>query len=374
MKIAYFLGTLVKDDGVARVVIALINEAQKHGIDCIIVTGWAEDTNISPVSIIQVPSVKFPLYKEYRLSLPGTRGFKNKLDEFRPDIIHINSPDTIAWAALKYAKKNNIPIIATHHSDFIRYLSYYHLAFLKPLVWYLLKKLYSQMKFTTTPSTVTTNDLTNHNINNVYTIPWGVDFSLFDISFRSQAWREKFLKNENKKIILCVCRLTWEKDLKTLAKTYELLKSHRDDFIMVIVGDGPIRKELEMLMPKTIFLGHTEKKELSQIYASSDILLFPSSTETFGMITIEAMASGVVPIVANAGGSKTIVKDGENGFLAQPKSPEDFYKKTVTLLDNPQLLKKMRENGLNFVKNFSWEKVFDEFFKKYSSLIKHEEL
>lgn len=369
MKIAYFIGTLIKEDGVTRVLLALVREAQKKGIESIIITGWAEDTSISPVPVIQTPSIVFPLYKDYRLPLPGMRGFKKQLDDFEPDIIHLHSPDTIAWAALKYAKKRRIPIMATYHTEFGKYLSYYHLGFLKPFVWFVLKRLYNQMKIVTTPSTVTTQDLMDHNIKNVQTVPWGVDFDHFNTSFRSEEWRRKILEGKDKSIILHLGRLTWEKDLKTLAEIYKLLKNNRSDFVMVVAGEGPARKELEQLMPGAVFLGYVEGDELSQTYSSADIFLSPSTTETFGNVTIEAMASGLVPVVADAGGSKSLVKNGETGFLGAPKNPEDFYKKISMLLDDLKLGERMRKADSEFVKNFGWEKVFENLLKIYKTLI-----
>ena len=327
MKIAYFIGTLKKEDGVTRVLLAIINQGIKNGVESIIITGWAEDSSISPVPVIQVPSIVFPLYKDYHLSLPSMRKFEKKLKEFQPDIIHLHSPDTIAWSALKYAKRYNIPIMATHHTDFFKYLPYYHLSFLKPILWFLFRKLYRQMSVVTTPSQVIAQGLINHKIPNVRTLPWGVDSTRFKKSFRSQALRKKILKRGEKFILLCVARLTWEKDLRVLAKSYRLLKEEYNNFVMVIVGDGPARKDLELLMPGAIFFGYLRGIKLSQIYASSDIFVFPSTTETFGNVTIEAMASGLIPVVAKAGGSASLVKEGKNGFLTKPKNAQDIVKK-----------------------------------------------
>jgi phosphatidylinositol alpha 1,6-mannosyltransferase len=370
MKIAYFIGTLRKEDGVTTILLHLIQEARKKGIESIIITGWAQDTSISPVPVIQVPSVMFPFYREYRLSIPGIHGFEKKLNEFKPDVIHLQSPDTIGWAGLKYAKKYNIPIIATFNTNFIKYLVYYHAAFLSSFFKSILRKLYNQMALVTTPSSVTTEELKADKIKNVETVSWGVDFTKFNPSFRSEEWRQKILKGKLGKILLCVCRLTWEKDLRTLAEAYQMLKKKRDDFAMVIAGEGPNQKELESLMPGAVFLGHIEGKELSEAYASSDILLFPSSTETFGNVTVEAMAAGIIPIVANAGGSKSLVKEGETGFLAEPKNARDFYEKTNALLDDPDLQQKIRAADLEFVKDFSWEKVFSRFMEIYQRLLK----
>ncbi len=370
MKIAYFIGTLKKEDGVTRVLLALIREGIKVGVESIIITGWAEDPSISPVPVIQVPSMVFPLYKEYRFSLPKIKSFKKQLDDFKPDIIHLHSPDTIAWSALKYAKKRKIPIIATHHTDFCKYLSYYHLAFLRPLVWFLLRILYSKMNIVTTPSEVMAQGLIEHRIKKVKALPWGVNFKRFSPSFRSRRLRDKILGKEKSFILLCVCRLTWEKDLRTLAKFYNLLKEKRNDFVMAIAGDGPARKELESLMPGAKFFGHLEGSKFSQLYASSDIFVFPSTTETFGNVTIEAMASGLVPVVARAGGSKSLVKEKKNGFLTKPKDYQEIVKKVNILLDNDKLRNQMRKFALDFSKGFSWKNVFNNFLKIYQEIIK----
>lgn len=369
MKIAYFIGTFKKEDGVTSVLLKMSEAAKNAGHENIIITGYVEDRSLSPVEVIEVPAVTFPLYKDYKLPIPGQKGFALKLDEFKPDIIHVHSPDPIAWAALKYAKNKRIPIIATYHTDFIKYLPYYHLSFLKPFVWAMFRKLYNQMDLVTTPSSVIAKDLTDHGIKNVLSLPWGTNLQIFNPEARSEEWRKKILKNGEKHIVFSASRITWEKDLKTLAGAYNLLKEKNDDFEMVIAGDGPALGDLKKLMPGAIFLGHLDLKELAQSYASSDIFLFPSATETFGNVTLEAMASGAVPVVANSGGSKALVKNKYNGLICEPYNAEDFYLKTLSLLSAPKELNTLRENGLTFSKEYSWERVFIKVFGIYKKLI-----
>lgn len=369
-KIAYFIGTLKKrDDGVARVLLKLIDEGRAKGIESVIVTGWAEDKNNVPVPVYEVPSVVFPLYREYRFPLPGVKRFYPKLDAFRPDIIHVHSPDTIAWTGLRYARSRHIPIIATHHTDFARYLKYYHLSAFSQFLWFLLRRLYNKLDFVTTPSSVTTHDLLSHGVERVETIPWGTELERFDPSFRSDKWRKAVLKKNQNYVVLFVGRLTWEKDLKTLAETYALLREKRDDFAMVIAGRGPDEEDLKKLMPDAVFLGYKEGREFSECYASSDVFLFPSSTETFGNVTIEAMASGLVPVVANEGGSQSLVKEGTTGFLCTPRDPQNFFEKTNRLLDDEKLREKMRARCLSFAQDFSWSAVFQKMYEIYKTLI-----
>ncbi len=370
MKIAYFIGTLKKkDDGVARVLLTLVAQGLARGIRSVIVTGWAEDPQNVPVPIFTMPSLVFPLYREYRFPLPGKKEFYGDLDAFLPDIVYVHSPDTVAWAALRYARARHIPVFATHHTDFIRYLKYYHLSVLKPFVWFLLRHLYNKLDLVTTPSSVTSADLVQNGIRNVRTIPWGTDMNRFNPSFRSDAWRKNVLKNDQKYAVLFVGRLTSEKDLRTLAEVYKLPRANRDDFAMVIAGRGPAEQELKKLMPGAVFLGQIEKQALSECYASSDILLFPSSTETFGNVTIEAMASGLVPVVANEGGSKSLVENGITGSLCMPRDSKDFLEKTEALLNDQVLRNTMRESCLTFSKKFSWDAVSEEIFGLCGDLI-----
>ncbi len=371
MKVAYFIGSAKNEgDGVNRVLARLIKEGEKRGVESMIVTGWVESPGTTyHVPIITIPSLVFPLYREYRFPLPWMKNFYPHLDAFKPDIIHVHSPDTSAWEALGYARKRGIPIMATHHTDFVRYLKYYHLSALKLFVWFLLRSLYNKLDLVTATSSFTGDDLVRHGVRNVRVVMWGADQAQFNPSFRSDAWRRKILKEGEKHVLFCASRLTWEKDLQTLAETYKMLREKRSDCAMAIAGDGPARKKLEAMMPGAVFLGRIGGREFSEAYASSDVLLFPSSTETFGNVTIEAMASGLVPVVANEGGSKSLVEDGVTGFLCAPRDPKSFFEKTTRLLDDAVLRRNMREAALLYAKDFTWDAVYGKMRALYEELI-----
>lgn len=370
MKIAYFVGTFREIDGVTRVLLKIIEEANRRNIANTLVTGWFDRTRNYPTKITKVPSINFPLYRAYYLSSPAVREFKKQIDQFKPNLIHIHSPETLGWAALRYAKEKRIPIIATHHTDFVEYLPYYHASWVEPLLWTILRNLYNQMNLVTTPSSVITQKLKENHIRHVITIPNGVDLEVFNPRFKSDGWRKHITGKKDKSIILSVSRLSWEKDLTTLAQTYRLLQTNKVNFTMAIAGMGPAKNELKKLMPKAKFLGHLQKKELRIAYASSDILLFPSSTETFGNVTIEAMASGLVPIVANAGGSKTIVQNRIDGLLSKPKNAQDFYRNIQLLIKNRNLKNRLAETAIKHAKKYSWDKVLNLLFKKYEEVIR----
>lgn len=369
MKIAYFIGTLRVEDGVAKVLLRMAEYAVNNGHKAVIITGYVEPEVHSPVPVWTIPSVVFPLYKDYRLPLPGDKGFKKKLEKFKPDILHVHSPDTIAWAALKYAKEHKLPIMATHHTAFDRYLPYYHLGWAAPILWTMLRRLYTKLAVVTSPSPTIADELKLHGISNTEVYLWGTNLKLFNPEAYSADYRKK-LCPKTRPLISSISRLTWEKDLKILAETYKLLRKKlgKDGFCMVVAGEGPAATELKKMMPDAIFKGHLNDGELQATYASSDIFLFPSHTETFGLVALEAMASGAVPVVANSGGSLAIVQHNKNGLLAEAMNPKDFAKKTLYLLEHPEKRKQLRETGIAYAKNYDWSVVLKNFFKLYKRL------
>ncbi len=367
MRVAYIIGTLrTQGDGAARVLLTLAAECQRRGVEAVIITGHVEDRSQSAVPVVLVPSVAWPLDRAYRVPWVSDAVVDAVLDTFRPDVIHVHSPDPMSWAALRYAQARGVRVMATHHTDFAGYLSYYHLALLEPLVWSLLTRLYRGMDVVTAPSPAAAHELQSQGLRNVQTLPWGVDLTLFNPGLRSDERRRQLLGGQSGAIVLCVCRLVWEKDLHTLAQVYQRLRERRDDFMLVVAGEGPAHAELAALMPGAVFLGNLEQQELAHVYASADVLLFPSCTETFGSVTLEALASGLVPVVANAEGSRALVQQGETGFLAVPQDVADFCVRVQQLLDDAPLRARLGTAGLRFAAEFAWERVADRLLNLYA--------
>lgn len=370
MKVAYFVGTLNQSDGVTNVLRALIEEEKKLELKSLVVTSRSKYSSILSIPSIKVPSVPFPFYKDYRIAIPEMKNFEKHLDKFNPDIIHLHSPDTIAWVAIKYAQARNIPIIVTHHTNFVRYADYYHLKSFKPFIWWWLRKIYNQAQFISVPSSGTAHELCSHRVKNINVIPWGVNLTKFSPEFRSLEWRSKINRNQEKIILLCACRLVEYKDLDLLSTVSHRLRHQGYDFSLVVVGDGPLRHDLKNKLPEAFFTGFLDGQDLSTAYASSDILFFPSSTETFGNVIIEGMASGLIPVIADAGGGRTFIRNGENGFLAKPQNSSDFAVKISKILENPQLITSLREEAIKSSKKFLWPTAAQKIFKLYQKAIR----
>jgi glycosyltransferase involved in cell wall biosynthesis len=199
-------------------------------------------------------------------------------------------------------------------------------------------------------------------------MPHGVDAKSFTPRHRSQQWRNG-IAPDSKKLLLYAGRLVWEKDLQTLIGVYALLKAQRSDWSLVIAGDGPVRAELASAMPEAKFLGSLSGRALSTAYASSDILVFPSTTETFGNVVVEAMASGLPPICAAEGGAGGSIQHGINGFITSPRDPADIARHIGILLDDPVRLLKMGLAARAYARTQTWEGIFDRLFADYRSIV-----
>ena len=371
IRIAYFAGTMRPGhDGVTRVLYKMIEELNSRKIDNMFFSPIIPPVDEQPTPMFKVPSITFPLYKDYRLAKPGKKYFEEKVIEFHPDIIHINSPCSLGYAAMKYGNKHNIPVVATYHTHFASYAKYYKVKALENFSWNYFRSLYNRCEKVYVPSIPIMNELKFHGLNTVDFLPHGVDTKVFNPKFKSVEWRKK-LGIENKTILLFAGRLVWEKDLQTLSETYHILNKKRNDVVFVLAGDGPIRNELEELMPRAKFLGYQSGNNLSTAYASSDIFVFPSTTETFGNVTVEAMASGIPPICAREGGAYGIIKENQTGLIAEPRNPFDLANKIESLVDNPMEKERIASNAYNFAQSQSWENIIDNLVSSYMKVVKN---
>jgi phosphatidylinositol alpha 1,6-mannosyltransferase len=366
MRVAHFAGTMRPGhDGVTRVLYRMTTALSAAGVDHVFVSPIVPPMTERNVPMIEVPSVAFPLYRDYRVATPGSRYFGKQVLAFRPDLLHIHSPCSLGYAAVRFGRKYNIPVVATYHTHFASYAKYYNIPMLEPFGWSYLRRLYDGCDQIYVPSMPILDELWSQGFRRLQHLPHGVDPSIFNPGFRSFAWRESHGIPADKKLLLFAGRLVWEKDLRTLAAMYARMIRERSDIVLALAGDGPIRKELEALMPGAVFLGQLDGQELSHAYASSDLFVFPSTTETFGNVIIEAMASGAVPVCAREGGAAGVVQHGVTGLLAVPRDPVDLAAAAAYLLDNPARREAMALQGLEFARRQSWHNIFQRMIESY---------
>lgn len=369
MKIAFFNANLrIGQDGVTRVMYRIFGEVVKRNVESIAFTATLPEEHPPIIPMYRMPSVVLPLHKNYRLASPRYKGFEETLNRFQPDLIHVHSPCTLGFAAVKYARRYDIPVVSTYHTHFPSYLRYYKIYGFEEITWKIMRYFYNQMDRTFVPTEPIMQELLEHRLERLEYIPNGTDVHAFNPKFRSDSLRHS-LGAENKSIILFVSRIVWEKDIRVLAEMYNQLRKRRNDFIMVIVGDGHARAELEEMMPGAQFLGYKSGHELAEIYASSDIFVFPSTTETFGLVTVEAMASGLAPIAAKIGGAVGIIEENTSGLFAKPLSAEDMRQQVERLLDNPVERTRLAQNAIQRAKFFDWGNILDTLFERYEDII-----
>ena len=369
MRIAYFNANLRRgQDGVTRVMYKMFEGALARRYDAMAFTSTMPDLSDQIIPMHKVRSVVLPLQKNYRIALPGYQMFASALGAFAPDIMHINSPCTLGFAAMKYARQFNIPIVATYHTHFPTYPRYYGLSALEELTWKVSRYLYNRMDRTFVPTKPILDELRDHAVDRLEYLPNGVDLSLFNPGRRSQTWRDR-ITNTNKPIVLFVSRLVWEKDLAVLAQAYKILRQKELGFEMVIVGDGHARKEFQEMMPEAHFLGYQSGQALAECYASSDIFVFPSTTETFGLVTVEAMASGLAPVAAKVGGAVGIIEEGTSGLFAKPLDGKDLALGVERLIVSKDMRLELSQGALRRSLDFSWESILAQLFDSYQSVI-----
>lgn len=371
MRIAYFNGTLrTGQDGVTRVLYRVAGAALERGHQ---IVGFAPalpaDPADRPFPMTRVPSVPMPLHRAYRLALPGTAPFARELERFAPDIIHLNSPCTLGFAAARWGREHGVPVVATYHTHFPAYPRYYNLRPVEELTWWIVRKLYNGIARTFVPSQAVAAELAEHGVMNLEHLSNGIDLEQFGPGFRSELWRAEH-HCADRPAVLFVSRLVWEKDLRVLAEAYQALRStHGDRFAMIVVGDGHARAELETMMPGALFLGHLRGADLAQAYASCDIFAFPSTTETFGLVTVEAMASGLVPVAAAQGGALDIIEQGRSGRLVPPLDAEAMAREIGELLERRAVRGAMAEQAIERAGAFGWSPLLDRLFEAYTSVI-----
>lgn len=369
IKIAYFAGSMKPgQDGVTRVLYKMIEYFYKNNINNIFFSPIVPEESEQPTKMFAVPAFTLPVYKDYKFAMPGMKYFEEILKNFAPDILHINSPCSLGYAAVKYGQKNNIPVVATYHTHFPSYAKYYKVKALESLGWNYLRSLYNKCETVYVPSRPIMDELSKQGLDTIKFLPHGVDAELFNPSFKSLEWKEA-IGCKGKKVILYSGRLVWEKDLRIFANTYQIVKAKRNDAVFVLAGDGPIRSELKELMPDAVFLGYQSGISLSTAYASSDIFSFPSTTETFGNVTVEAMASGIPPVCVREGGAYGIIKEGITGLIAEPHNAESLAGKILYLLDNDDIRINIGLNALEYSKTQTWDNIISQLLQSYNEII-----
>jgi glycosyltransferase involved in cell wall biosynthesis len=311
--------------------------------------------------------VAFPLYRDYRVSLPWGHGLARLLDQDPPDLIHVVSPTPLAVWAQGYGAKRGIPVVASFHTDFVSYFRYYGVRPLEGFGWNMLRRFYNRCRATYAPSHSTVRQLQRRGIQGVHLWSRGIDLQRFHPSQRDPALRSAAGAEGDMPLLLFAGRLVREKDLADLVHIHRQIKCpHR----LVLVGDGPMRAELEAALPDAHFAGHQTGEVLARWFASGDVFVFPSTTETFGNVVLEAFASGLPAVVANRGGPPDLVDIGVTGLIAYPNDPADFARCVDELLADPERRRAMGQAARAAAeRERDWDVINGRLLESYARVI-----
>ncbi len=323
MKIAFFTETfLPKVDGIVTRLTKTIQNLVQLGDEVLIFCPEGCPSSYMGAKVVGVAAMPLPLYPELKLGLPGP-AVSEELEKFKPDLIHVINPAVLGLGGIWLAKTNNIPLIASYHTHLPKYLEHYGMGMLEPLLWELLKAAHNQATLNLCTSTAMVEELSDKGIQNTALWQRGVDTDIFKPELRDEQMRARLLGNfsDEGSLLIYVGRLSAEKQIERIKPVLKALPKTR----LALVGDGPYRQQLEKIFQgtATTFVGYLSGNELASAYASGDAFLFPSSTETLGLVLLEAMAAGCPVVGANKGGIPDIITDGKNGCLYNPDGEDD---------------------------------------------------
>ncbi len=353
MRIALFTETfLPKVDGIVTRLKHTIEHLQRNGNEVLIFCPEGGLQSYHGAKIYGLSAFPLPLYPELKLALPRPE-IGQQLANFRPDLIHVINPAVLGLAGIFYAKSAQIPLVASYHTHLPKYLQHYGLGLLEGLLWELLKGAHNQAQLNLCTSSVMVEELRQHGIERVDLWQRGVDTETFHPDKATPEMRHYLSQGESTShLFLYVGRLGAEKEIEQIRPILAAIPGSR----LAIVGDGPHRLNLESYFADTPthFVGYLEGERLAAAYASADAFIFPSRTETLGLVLLEAMAAGCPAIAARSGGIPDIVTDGKNGYLFDPHQPHAAILAAQKLLADSAVNLNLRQNARSEAERWGW--------------------
>ncbi|MEW5930989.1 MAG: glycosyltransferase family 1 protein [Gemmatimonadota bacterium] len=371
MKIAYFTESLLPHvDGVSRTLAQLFGTLEARGVEFRVYSPFVPGPETSWSGRVRpVRFVRFPLYPDYRVSLPVGHGVGPELDAWRPDLVHVVSPTPMASWAQRWAGRRGVPVVSSFHTHFVSYFRYYGVPALEGFGWRMLRRFYARCARVYAPSRSIIRELEAHGIGRLELWSRGMDTRRFSPAFRDPELRRAVGADERTPILLLVSRLVKEKDLADLVEMEDLLRARGVLHRLVLVGDGPMRGELEERLPDAHFAGHQTGEALARWYASGDVFVFPSTTETFGNVVTEALASGLPAVVVDRGGPPDQIEPGGNGWIARANDPADLADRVEHLLRDPEARARMGRGAVASARERDWSAINGRLLESYAAVV-----
>jgi glycosyltransferase involved in cell wall biosynthesis len=351
-------------NGVAMTLAKLVQglSHRNHDVQLIRPRQTKTDSPMSDASLEEVlmRGMPIPRYPELKLGLPSKKTLVKTWTLRRPDVVHIATEGPLGWSALQAAKVLKLPVTSDFRTNFQSYSKHYGVGWLrKPIVAYL-RKFHNATACTMVPTRELMRTLSQNGFANLKVVSRGVDTKLFNIAKRDTRLRSSWGATDDTKVLISVGRMAPEKNLDQVLKTYDALKSTGQAFKLVMVGDGPLKEQFQKRYPEIIFPGMLSQTNLAAYYASSDLFIFPSQTETFGNVTLEALASGIPVLAFDCAAARDWVQTGVNGWLIAENNPEGFAAQAVTIFNSKDLLDQITQSTRQQVVHLDWDQIAEQ--------------
>jgi len=346
-----------------------------HAVQLVRPRQASESTIPAPVGLDEVlcHGIQLPTYKELRFGLPIKSRLVKIWQAKRPDIVHVATEGPLGWSAVAAARKLKLPVTSSFHTNFHSYSQHYGMGLLKTPIESYLRKLHNLTEATMVPTKALMQELQGRGFKNVSLLSRGVATDHFSPAKRSQSLRESWGASPDEPVVLFVSRLAMEKNVGLAISAFRAIKLQLPGAKLVFVGDGPMRKQLEESCKEAIFAGVRKGEDLAAHYASGDLFLFPSLTETFGNVVPEALASGLAVLSYAKAAAKELIATGQNGVLVSPGEELEFVNAAVELATNLNKQKQVRQAAAASVAHLGWEAIYSSFAETlYGVLDRHD--
>ena len=320
-------------------------------------------------TLVSVPSIPLPVRGEFRLALGLPRAVRRNLARFDPQIVHVSTPDILGTRAQSWAIARGVPLVASMHTLFETYLAYYGLGWLRPLAGAHLRRFYRRPDHVFAPTPALVSEIKMQRQDDHASV-WsrGVDRELFDPAKRDMAWRRAQGIADDEVAVLFFGRLVLEKGIDIYAEVMRALHQ-RGKIRALVVGTGPHESAFDVI-DGAILTGHLEGKDLARAVASSDLMLTPSVTETFGQVVLEAMASGLPVVSADAPNARALLVEGKSGVLCPPRDVRAFSQAVEAFAKSPERRGQMGAAARKASAAYDWDVASESVAKVYRAVCK----
>ncbi|MBT63936.1 MAG: glycoside hydrolase [Puniceicoccaceae bacterium] len=350
-------------NGVAMTLHRISGELRKQGHSVSIVrprqSSEAQNAQYTDETIVS--GLPLPGYDGLRFGLPCRRKLRTLWAQDAPDIIYAGTEGPLGQSSIKAAADLGIPIVSGFHTNFHEYMKHYKLPILEKMVQGFLRKTHNKTRRTFAPSQDVIERLKGMGIEGTRLLGRGVDTTLFAPAKRDASLRQRWGVDDDGIVALFVSRLAAEKNIPLAAKAFQQIKQGHPEAACVFVGDGPERAKLEKAHPDFIFAGMQKGEDLARHYASADLFVFPSVTETFGNVVTEAMASGLVTLAYDYAAPGRYIEDGSNGYLAPFDDNTAFLKATDRALAAQNDWSQIRAAARSTAESLGWTGIVKQF-------------